>query len=199
VLYSFRGGSDGARPDAGVIMDSQGNLYGTTTAGGANFGGTVYQLARTGSGWTETVIHTFDSDTEGVGPVGGLIMDAFGNLYGTTSGGGPAFSGGVYELSPANGGGWTSRSLILFTNAYVGSQASLTFGPNGLLYGTLEFGDIEVFQLAQFGGQWTQTGLSGRTGDIPYGNVIFDAQGRLYTTGSQGGTNNSGVVLQITP
>ena len=179
-------------------MDSQGNFYGTTESGGANGAGTVYKLTHSGSGWTESVIHSFDGNLEGGLPYGGLIMDAAGNLYGTTSTGTPSFAGVVYELSPTDNG-WTSNVLYTFTNTYVGSRASVTFGPNGRLYGTLNFGDVEVFELTNSGGQWTQTGIAGRNSDGPLGNVIFDAQGNLYTTDVQGGPNQSGVVLQITP
>ena len=197
VLHSFSGGNDGSRPLAGLVMDNQGNFYGTTQSGGSTQAGTVYQLTHSGSGWTETVIHSFDDNTEGSIPYGGLIFDAAGHLYGTTSTGGPGFAGGVYELTPS-GGGWTSNVLYSFS-AYIGSRASLTFGPNGELYGTLNLGDVDVFQLTQSGGQWNLTGIKGRTNDDPEGNVILDAQGHLYTTGSQGGPNQDGLVLEITP
>ncbi len=198
VIHNFGAGTDGSRPIAGLVIDSQGNLYGTTEAGGSTQGGTVYQLKHSGSGWTESVIHSFDNNTEGSLPYGGVILDAAGNLYGTTSTGGPGFSGGVYQLTPSSGG-WTSNMLYTFSNLYIGSRASLTFGPNGVLYGTLNLGDVDVFQLTQSGGQWTQTGMFGRTNDGPNGNVILDAQGNLYTTGSQGGPNQNGLVLEITP
>jgi uncharacterized repeat protein (TIGR03803 family) len=198
VIHSFGAPGDGSRPAAGLIMDSQGNLYGTTQNGGSTQGGTVYQLTPSGAGWTETVIHSFDNATEGSIPLGGVIFDAAGNLYGTTSAGGLSFSGGVYELTPT-GNGWVSNLLYFFTNAYVGSRASLTFGANGKLYGTLDLADVDVFELTQSGGTWTQTGIYGRTNDVPEGNVIFDANGNLYTTGSQGGPNQDGLVLQITP
>ena len=199
VLHSFQGGtSDGWGPQAGVIFDGQGNLYGTTEGGGSLQAGTVYELSHSGSGWTESVIHSFDNDTEGSIPYGGLILDAAGDLYGTTSTGGPGFGGGVYELTPSNGG-WIGNLLYSFSNIYVGSRASLTFGPQGVLYGTLNSANVDVFQLTQSGGLWTQTGVYGRTNDGPYGSVILDAQGNLYTTGSAGGPNQDGLVLEITP
>jgi len=198
VIHNFGAVGDGARPSAGLTMDSQGNLYGTTQGGGNTNGGTVYQLTHSGSGWTETVIHSFDNNSEGSIPYGGVIFDASGNLYGTTSAGGPSFSGGVYELTPSSNG-WVSNVLYMFSNAYVGSRASLTFGSNGKLYGTLNIADVDVFELTQSGGSWSQTGIYGRSNDVPSGNVIFDANGNLYTTGSQGGPNQDGLVLQITP
>ena len=173
--------------------------YGTTQIGGpTGQAGTIYQLTHTSSGWTESVIHSFDSDTEGSIAYGGLIMDAAGSLYGATSTGTPNFAGTVYKLSPS-GSGWVADVLYTFADAYLGSRAALTFGPTGDLYGTLELGDVDVFRLTQSGGVWTKTGVDGRTNDGPEGNVIFDAQGNIYTTGSQGGPNQDGLVLQITP
>jgi len=198
VLHSFGASGDGWRPESGLTFDGQGNLYGTTSGGGSSQGGTVYQLTHSGSGWTESVIHSFDGNNEGSIPYGGLIPDGAGNFYGTTNTGGPGFGGTVYELTPSSGG-WTLNVLYSFSNIYVGSSASVTLGPNGALYGTLESADVDVFQLTQSGGQWTQTGEFGRTNDGPDGNVILDAQGNLYTTGSAGGPNQDGVVLEITP
>lgn len=198
VLHNFGAGSDGRLPQSGLTIDGQGNLFGTTEAGGSTQGGTVYELTNNGSGWTETVIHSFDNNTEGSLPIGGVILDAAGNLYGATNTGGANFGGGVYELTPGNGG-WTANVLYMFSNVYVGSFASLTLGANGSLYGTLNVADVDVFQLTQSGGQWTQTGVFGRNNDSPSGNVIVDAQGNLYTTGAAGGPNQDGVVLKITP
>jgi uncharacterized repeat protein (TIGR03803 family) len=198
TLHSFGNGTDGWRPDSGLVWDSQGNLFGTTESGGSNQTGTVYQLTKSGSGWTETVIHNFDNDTEGSIPAGGVTFDSAGNLYGTTSTGGPGVGGGVYELTHGSGG-WTANVLYSFSNVYVGSAASVTFGPDGTIYGTLGSADVDVFQLTKSGGQWTQTGVYGRNNDSPEGNVILDAQGNLYITGAAGGPNQDGVVLQITP
>ena len=91
VLYNFTGGSDGGLPSAGVIFDTAGNLYGTTHYGGnlaCNFGygcGTVFQLTPSGSGWMEKVLYSFQGASDGASPVGGLIFDSSGNLYGSTS------------------------------------------------------------------------------------------------------------------
>jgi uncharacterized repeat protein (TIGR03803 family) len=93
VLYSFTGGADGGNPSAGVIRDSAGNLYGATTIGGApGMGyGVVFELDTAG---TETVLHTFAGGADGANPVGGLVRDSAGNLYGTTQDGGAGFLGG---------------------------------------------------------------------------------------------------------
>jgi uncharacterized repeat protein (TIGR03803 family) len=84
-----------------VVLDSAGNLYGTTPIGGAYFDqGTVYELSPNAGGWTETIVHSFGNGTDGSRPTGGLIRDASGNLYGTTTGGGAAQQGTVYEITP---------------------------------------------------------------------------------------------------
>jgi uncharacterized repeat protein (TIGR03803 family) len=86
VLHSFGHGKDGSGPVAGVIRDSEGNLYGTTTGGGGSFFGTVYKVSPTGK---ETVLHSFDNrQGEGQNPFGGLVRDSSGNLFGTTASGG---------------------------------------------------------------------------------------------------------------
>ncbi len=165
VLYSFccQGGSnctDGAYPyGTGVIEDASGNLYGTTSAGGVNSCdtpgcGTVFKLAPNGDGsYTESVLHSFDY-TDGAGPDAGLIEDASGNLYGTTSSGGTGLSwecegcssGTVFELSPS-GNGYTETVLYSFcsqggTECTDGAEpvAGVIQDASGNLYGTTEFG-----------------------------------------------------------
>ena len=112
VLHSFGSGTDGQDPQAGLVLDSHGNLYGTTYAGGIHntcFGGgcgTVFELSpREGGGWTETVLHSFGNGTDGTFPDAGLIFDSAGNLYGTTGEGGIHNScmggcGTVFEIAP---------------------------------------------------------------------------------------------------
>jgi len=96
VLHSFSNGPDGASPQAGLVLDTQGNLFGTTTGGGAKDWGTVFKLDPTGN---ETVLHSFASfDGDGSLPSSGLVMDAQGNLYGTTVEGGTHVYGTVYKI-----------------------------------------------------------------------------------------------------
>ena len=125
VLYSFcpQGPpcADGNSPQSGVIRDAHGNLYGTTITGGSRFNqGTVFELSPPPGGngpWTESVLYEFcanDNCVDGNQPLGGLTLDSHGNLYGTTTAGGPHGQGVVFELSPSGGGQWTYTILYGF-------------------------------------------------------------------------------------
>ncbi len=123
AIYSFDpNGKDGYEPAASLISDVAGNLYGTTYYGGAygasNGGyGTVFELTpKTGGGWTEKVLHSFnDNGKDGYAPLGSLIFDTAGNLYGTTESGGVYASGTVFELEPKAGGNGRKRCCIAST------------------------------------------------------------------------------------
>src|SRR5664279_5403051 len=203
VLHNFNNnGTDGTFPQAGLIVDGAGNLYGTTSEGGTYIScsggcGTVFELTPNGSGgWTETVLHNFNSNgTDGANPYAGLIFDAAGNLYGTTTTGGTYYVGTVFELSPSQGGGWTEKVLYSFNyNGTDGNypQASLTIDAAGNLYGTTwaggpyGYGYGTVFELTPAaGGGWTETVLHnfvGTDGAAPLAGLIFDAAGNLYGT-----------------
>ena len=140
VIHNFALGGDGLYPSSGVIFDAVGNLYGTTPLGGKglNYGnGVVYQLRPNADGiWTETLLYEFSGGPDGAGPVGGLVSDSAGNLYGTTASGGLYNGGTVFELSPSVGGGWKKRILHNFeTKGGTGPQASMVFF-GGNFYGT---------------------------------------------------------------
>jgi len=229
VLYSFGNGTDGAYPFyAGVIFDAGGNLYGTTSSGGTyncqgNGGcGTVFKLSPTvGGAWTETVLYNFGNGTDGYSPWAGLILDAAGNLYGTTAFGGTNNDcinfqyhgcGTVFELSPTAGGGWTETVLHNFgyTDGAI-PIAALIFDAAGNLYGTTEGGgsytnDGTVFELSPVvGGGWTETVLysfnerdSGGYGPAA-GTLVFDATGSLYGTVYNGGVYFGGTAFELTP
>ena len=141
VLYSFSGGNDGGAPYFGsLVMDGAGVLYGTTETGGTQLTGTVFSLTpptAPGGAWTEAVLHNFIARS-GKLPLGGLAMDAAGNLFGTTSSGGAHDAGTVFRVTP-QGGSWTYTVLHDFT--FNGSNgevpyAGLVLGPGGLLFGT---------------------------------------------------------------
>lgn len=164
VLYSFQGVPDGAVPAGGVVFDSEVNLYGATTEGGANNCsaladcGAVFQLrppAQLGGSWTETVLYTFKGEQykDGESPNGGLVIDGKGNLYGVTAYGGTGdcvllgIKGGcgtVYELSPPkrSGGAWNETILYSFPSAKQGyvPNGNLVFDSAGNIYGATLFG-----------------------------------------------------------
>jgi uncharacterized repeat protein (TIGR03803 family) len=215
VLHSFGHGTDGALPFASLTLDATGNLFGTTLNGGthtcAGSGcGTVFELSPNGSGWTETVLYSFGSSMDGIYPYASLIMDAAGNLYGTTQQGGTrGFGGTVFELSP-NGGGWTETVLYSFGLGSDGywPLSNLTFDAAGNLYGTTKQGGTHIsgtaFELSPNGsGGWAETlvhSFSGSPdGNSPYSGLIFDAAGNLYGTTYVGGIHSRGVVFEITP
>jgi uncharacterized repeat protein (TIGR03803 family) len=226
VLYSFcsaSGCSDGSQPLAGLVFDTAGNLYGTTSVGGDNYG-TVFELAPAVNGqWTETVLHSFNF-VDGANPVAGVILDAAGNVYGTTeSGGVQSCSGGcgaVFQLSPGTNGQWTETALYNFCSAHkckdgANPTANLTFDAAGNLLGTTSSGGYcggcgTVFKLSPgANGQWTETVLrlfgAGAQPKGPFGGVILDTAGNLYGTAEVGGIESRycpvgcGAVFEITP
>ena len=99
-MLSFNGASDGWSPQAPLIRDAAGNLYGTTFYGGTNLYGTVFKLSPHGGAWTETVLYDFGSGNDGGELSGGVVMDRAGDLYGTTGYGGTYNYGTVFELTP---------------------------------------------------------------------------------------------------
>jgi uncharacterized repeat protein (TIGR03803 family) len=158
VLYNFQGGSDGALPQAGLIFDQSGNLYGATQEGGQTSTGnpdcnnaspypgcgTVFELSPNGGGWKETILHTFQMKNDGGYPSSGLIFDQKGNLYGTAgagAGSSPA-DGMVFALSPKGSGGWAETILYNFQGGLDGSnpQGGVIFDQAGHLYGTTRNG-----------------------------------------------------------
>jgi uncharacterized repeat protein (TIGR03803 family) len=146
ILYSFTDSSNGGLlPYSGVVFDGAGNLYGTTLGGGANSAGTVFELSPGAGGvWTQTVLYSFnDNGQDGYTPYGGVIFDGSGNLYGTTSDGGPENAGVVFKLRPTAGGSWTETLLLPFNGLDGrGPCAGLIFDGSGNLYGTTSAGGV---------------------------------------------------------
>jgi uncharacterized repeat protein (TIGR03803 family) len=139
TLFAFTAGNgDGKEPRAGVILDQAGNLYGTTSTGGTHGAGTVFKLTPNSNGtWTESVLYNFKGVNDGATPLGTLIFDQAGNLWGTTAGGGGSSNGGTaFKLTP-NGKSW-NESVVFSFSAGSGSTpyAGLVFDASGNLYGT---------------------------------------------------------------
>jgi uncharacterized repeat protein (TIGR03803 family) len=231
VLHTFAYGADGANPAAGLIFDAAGNLYGTTSVGGDPTAcpslfpaglagcGIAFKLKPNADGtWTESILHTFNGGAGGTNPSGGLIFDAAGNLYGTTSVGGnvggcgsPEGSGVVFKLAPNPDGTWTESVLHSFGGDGCFAQGGVIFDSAGNLYGTTSGNpNGTVFKLAPNpDGTWVESTLYSffdkADGLYPNGGLVFDAVGNLYGTTYFGGRvhlcndDGCGVVFKLTP
>ncbi len=211
IAHDFISMPHGNSPQAALVGDAAGNLYGTTKNGGTYGTGTVFKLSPDSNGkWTESVLYSFSvQDPNGYYPVAGLVIDGAGNLYGTTSYGGAVCApntcygpgGTVFELSPNSNGTWTANPLHSFgaTGDGIGPVASLIFDAAGNLYGTTEYGGGAndygtVFELSPSASGWTETilysfqGIS--DGGYPVAGLTFDKAGNLYSTSSVGGDVN---------
>jgi uncharacterized repeat protein (TIGR03803 family) len=237
VLYNFCSNYsagqclDGAYPQASLVFDAAGNLYGTTNYGGgqpctiqSSGCGTVFELsppAPSGS-WTQTVLYSFCAEVvnfqclDGAVPISQLTWDASGNLYGTTSAGGTADAGTVFELSP-DSGLWNEVVLYNFCSIGHGTVcpdgeypfAGVTFDNSGSLYGTTEVGGSSryqgggtVYKLTPTSGVWIESVLIRfvtpySDGRLPIAPVSFDAVGNLYGTTAAGGPSGNGGVFRL--
>ncbi len=205
TLYSF---STAYEIYSGLVMDSAGNLYGTTSTGGASNSGVVFELSPDGSGgYTYSTLHTFTgSGSDGGNPNGGLVLDGKGNLYGTTSSGGAGGGGTVFKLSTDGSSFTTLYSFAVNGSGGAYPKDTLLMDPKGNLYGTTYDGgasnDGVVFELSPNGnGGYTNTTLhtfAGSDGANPYAGLTTDGNGNLYGTTANGGTNNDGTVFELT-
>jgi len=219
VLCSFQGGADGAFPTSTVTIATDGSLYGTTSQGGSSgcYGegcGTVWNLRPPASvcktvlcPWTKSELYQFPDfgGSDGAGPVGALIFDAAGNLYGVTAGGGlPCGCGVVYKLTRSDGS-WTEGVIFTFqSSGGIVPAGGVNFDGSGNLYGTTNQGGANgfgaVYQLTPSGGGWTQTVLHSfqNASDGSYsGDLVFDGSGNLYGATFDGGPNGGGTVYQL--
>jgi len=221
VIHQFVGGNDGEYPSGGLISDEQGNLYGTTFAGGAGRGsscygcGTVFELTPGSNGqWIETILYNFLGNTDGENPEYSLTFDRAGNLFGATYGGGGlgfcdyGGCGTVFELTP-NGGQWSESVLWRFDNNVDGYDlsASVFVSADGQVFGETYYGvglgqNGTAFALTPTGGQWSLSSVSGFApgdGYWPLTGLVADSAGNLYGTTAGGGTLGLGAVFELTP
>jgi uncharacterized repeat protein (TIGR03803 family) len=201
LLHSFGGNStDGTFPLAGLIMDSAGDLYGTTQHGGQFGLGTVFKISATG---TETVLYSFGANLpDGYDPSAGLIMDSAGELYGTTAYEGPNGEGMVFKIS-ALGTETVLHSFGANSTDGVQPSAGLIMDSAGDLFGTTRFGGAygngTVFKISAAGTESVlySFGANSTDGWDPYGGLIMDSAGNLYGTTWGGGANSDGTVFKI--
>jgi uncharacterized repeat protein (TIGR03803 family) len=212
VLYSFQGTNDGSFPDAPLIMDKVGNLYGTTFRGGTlntcGGCGIVFKLDALGN---ETPLHTFTGVSDGTKPAAGLVMDAAGNLYGTASQGGTAGLGTVFKIDPSG----NETTIHAFTGAPsdgASPLANLIMDAASNLYGTTAsggsgpcaFGCGVVFKIDPAGNETVVHNFNGFDGELPMAGLLMDSGGNLYGTTFNGGGGlvcgfGCGVVFKLDP
>jgi uncharacterized repeat protein (TIGR03803 family) len=227
TLYSFGGSGDGINPNSGLVVDSQGNLYGVTNLGGAYGKGTVFELVNNSGNYSEQILYSF-SGVDGANPAAGLIMDSHGNLFGTTAaGGGTATAGNggtVFELVYQSPGNYSEQILHIFGGqiAVQGSdgftpQAGVIMDSSGNLYGTTygSAGACQATSQARTGGCGTvfelvNSGPAGYSYKVLYdfsalsladgrnpSGLIMDSSGNLYGTTLLGGASGKGTVFEL--
>lgn len=203
-LYSFSGGQDGAFPNAGVVFDQRGNLYGATLHGGTTNDGTIFRLtppSSTDDPWTASVLHNFLEDRDGGYCLGALTFDASGNVYGAAFFGGPYGGGTVFQLAK-NGESWTFNVLHAFkgTGDGIDPLGAVILDKNGAVYGTTH--DGTVFRLrppASGRGGWSMNVLYRFGSTAAVGALLPGHPASLFGTTALGGANNDGTVFQLTP
>jgi uncharacterized repeat protein (TIGR03803 family) len=203
VLYSFAGGTDGATPVGRVTLDAAGNVYGTTSSGGTNGYGTVYEL-QAGS-WHETILHNFVDGSDGGTPYAGLVADASGKLYGAATQGGINGGGTVFELAPSNGGFTFSVPASVPGWGISGTFRDVLLDKSGVIYATTHCdgnGSGSIYELTRSGGAWTYTVLfnfnGGSNGQYSISNLSRKGK-TFYGTTIGGGSNGTGTVYAFTP
>jgi uncharacterized repeat protein (TIGR03803 family) len=205
VFHTFNG-YDGADPRGDLIIDSNGNLYGTTYQGGASNYGTVYRLNHRGK---ITMLYSFPGGGGGAYPNAGLYRDTGGNLYGTTLQGGQGCEGSgcgtVFEVTPDG----TGKVLYAFMGGNDGANpiGSVVMDASGALYGGTQYGGLDcyhfgfgcgtLFKVTASGNETVLHTFTGDDGATPDGGLIRDASGNLYGAAG-GGADKSGVVFEFT-
>jgi uncharacterized repeat protein (TIGR03803 family) len=218
TLYSFGAAKlDGQAPGSGVILDKNGNLFGTTGTGGAQRSlGTVFELSPPTNGsvaWTETVLHRFHGAPDGGIVESPIVMDSSGNLFGSTLRGGTDNLGIAYMVTPPVGDAASKKRTIhnfgTVPDDVVGPSFGFFLAPEGL-YGVDEggannTGALYLLTAPERGNSWTQHILYSfqpfQSGDgaFPSGGLVRDSNGNFYGVTGQGGVNNLGAVYEISP
>jgi len=205
-LYNFMGSQDGRHPRSAPILDRDGNLYGTTYAGGnfdsngiCNYAGcgVVYKIDTAGN---ETPLYSFNGQPDGAGLVGGVVSDSSGNLYGTTAYGGTNGYGTVFVIGPAGG----EKILQSFTGGADGGvpNGGLVIDKKGNLYGTTYVGGSAglgtVFQVSSSGAfSSLYSFVDSAHGSHPNATLTLGPDGNLYGTTQYGGAANRGAVFEL--
>jgi hypothetical protein len=215
VLYRFAGGAAGFNPVGPLTLDQKGHIYGVLQAGGntsaacgPNGCGLVFELVNTSHGWKEAAIHTFHGD-DGAQPLGGLALDAAGNLYGSTQSGGHLNFGLAFKLSPARGA-WKGTLLHNFTGGTDGDYptSGLVFDKAGNLYGTTAYSNSvdcndycgQVFELSPSSGLWNVKAVFlVPLGYYPSGGLAVDSAGNLFGTALDNHYFSGGAAFEVTP
>lgn len=199
ILYTFSGGTDGQYPVSGLLRDKSGNLYGTTYDGGTGFNlaGTVFKLTPSGK---ETVLYNFQGQADGGNPESALIVDAAGNLYGSTEGEGAFGFGTIYKLDPSHhetvlysfhgekSGSNPSRGSLIRDSAgnFYGTAGLAGYHQNGVVFRVFDGAEVALHVFT-----------GGADGGVPYWSLIRDSEGNLYGTTAGGGTSLSGTVFKM--
>jgi hypothetical protein len=234
VVYSFKGGKDGYLPNGDLTFDSAGNLYGATQYGGGygscnsplyQYCGTIFKLSppkTKGGKWTEKVLYSFKSGTDGANPNGGLLLNSKGAIYGTTAAGGnqnckydaSVGCGTAFELDPpaTTGTSWGEKVLHRFRGGFgdgQGPNGNLIFDASARVFGTTRGGGSAesgtIFQLGIVKGtkRWAETipysFQGGVDGWAPDGGVVIDPSGNLYGTATVATTKVQGTVFRLQP
>ena len=201
---------DGATPVGDLVVDSSGNIYGTTASGGAK-DGVVFELVSHKNKYKFELLYAFGVDDTLSTPVGDLILDKDGNLYGTVYGGGSFDYGAVFELKP-NGGKWSLSTIYEFSGGsdggfppvgltYAGKASGQPWDESSSLYGTAQwggkYGNGVVYQLVFNGSYWSETVIHNfQTSSMPTG-LIEDPSGNLWGTTQTGGTYGGGLMYRL--
>jgi len=198
LLHMFQGPPDDGRwPEGPMTFDRLGNLYGSTLGGGTADLGTVYRLSLVGGAWTECVLYSFTGGADGRKPIGNVIFDGSGDLYGVTNG--DSQPSGIFEMTPAGCGSGSVTPLFDFPpNQGAFLASGLVMDSAGNMYGAAphggEYGFGSIYELTLSGNGWSYSPVydftGGGDGATPQGPLVLDAHGNLYGSAAAGGDSS---------